>query len=293
MAVNELDIKKSEKMDVYSVGYCLTVFLAEVDTVEAHIGDLAMQTKEDEDRLMVCGLQLDKDDNTCNILGDARQYIRIERKFQDCFNMTSYEILNKFIDKFKPEIKQVILKRMRAIDNNKLMIAPIKPGMKVLVDGKELSVETIKWYRNKDNGCIEYMVITNKDQNTGERSKVLIQDYGENLWAIDTESWGGTENNSRLIRMNKFGIVKPIKITDKEGYTFVIDNLFIYNIDKNKDIIIVGKWEKGKILLENTYKHLENSKAYKHISKNEKIINNHRKYIGPYGLTEINIIDIE
>ena len=98
----------------------------------------------------------------------------------------------------------------------------------------------------------------------------------------------GNKHDKNLIKINDYGIFKPILIKDG-NVSIAIDGTYVY-YTTNNDTHIIGFWnDKDELVIDNSIK----TKAITKIKDNLAYIKNHKKYMAPYMLFEPNIIEIK
>ncbi len=285
-----------------TVGDNLVRFLREIDTVESKIGDFASGSGSP---LIVSGMQLDPTGNPAYILSDISVSIDISKKFGAAFNKSAMAILNEYIRLVDPPDKNELREKLKNMDSNKILIVPIKTHSncevlvpigrdnKVQETIKNTNVSAIKWESNQKTNTLECSILTDVIEGlVTKRAKIKIEDYGTKLKLTDVERViNSSEADRTLIKMTRFGYIRPIAITDKKKNGIIIDNTYMYLLD-GETIKTIAYWEKNTLVGEETFKDIEKSALFKKVKKSLNYIGQHRRFIAPYGLVDCNIVEV-
>lgn len=277
-------------------------FLSNIDTTETRIGEYSSRVAGGKSDLVVSGHQVFEIQSPSWILTDINTVLESSNKFNKVFDKTPVQLLKDFIkyNKEHKEEEKELIKKIKDINSNKLLIVPFKPHEKFIVrqeiekdskktvNEKEIELLFVKWITNKETYKIECN-LGFKTEYSGELTKKLdITNYLKEfrLASVELKLKTGEQDND-LIKITHHGIFKPIGVRDSESLV-ILDGTFLYSCKSNK-INIIGHWnEKGKLIITNDIK----TKALKKIKDNEDFIRIHRRYIAPYMMYSTNEIQV-
>lgn len=281
-------------VDKITVGYTLAQLLRGVDTLETNIGNIK-NVMNDGESLIVSGYSINYRGESCDLLSNASIAVDISSKFGKAFGKSALELLKTYIKSSKCEDGLELVAKFRAIQSNKLLIEPIKPGIEVNVafKGRDVRtrIDTSKWRYNSESKQLECVVITDKiPAASNKRLKILLESYGKEITSVDVER-EFSKINRDIISMTKFGLIRPIAIRDDLGI-LIIDNQYAYFIGDGDDkVSIAGGWSLGKLAGLEKYKKRINRLTFKKLEECVKYLGKHKRYIAPYGLLDCNVIN--
>lgn len=307
------------------IGLCLSRFLREIDTVESHIGNI----KEDETSrgtyLRIMGLQLEAFEPPADLLSELPISISAQRKFRGYNGSQAIRLLGQYLKLSNQEQYNEVdeLYRLNNIEANRELILPIKPGAlcKIEVDKskvyngkaddgdestdgvvtKSSKIEVVKWCTDKESGELKCYVITEAlDAITRVRGRCEIVEYGKKFFLSDIENsmanrvTGTSKKEHKFISMTNFGYIKPIRIENSMGSGFAVDNNYIYSFTNGGEPLPIAYWdESNNIIGDEEYEKAKELPVYKELEKGLGFIAQHRRFIGPYFLTEENVIKVK
>ncbi len=291
---------KCDKFCQYIVGDNLVRFLREIDTLPSQVGE---RTGD----YIISGAQIDATGNIVNILSDVSESINITQKFRSTLEKSAMAILTAYLKMTNAADADELRSKLTKIDNNKLLMLPIKPGMTCEVaveasskDGakkesfKSSKVETIKWFNSKLTKEFECVIFTEViDTNGNKRAKISLEEYGEKIKLTDIErTFAEAEIDRSLVKMTRHGIIRPLCVTDVRNTGIIIDNTYMYKIEHGT-ITLLASWVNGELVgKEKEFIEIQKTPQYKRIKKHIKFISQHRRFIAPYGLVDTNNIKV-
>ena len=286
-----------------NVGCNLAKFLREVDTIESKIGDISAGGDISSDSYIISGMEYDRRKSVADLLSSMSTSIDISQKFSSVFNKSATMLLNDYIKAVDPTDGAELRDKLKKIEGNKLLLLPIKPDAmcEVLVPTKNAKqdsaykntkVAILKWTSNINTGKLECTIITDVIDTNRKRCKINIEDYGDKIKLTDIErSIASSEINKQMVKMTRFGYIKPVAVVAKDGSGIIIDNTYLYTIE-GRNIKLAASWDNGDFSGEELYEGVKKTEVFKKVSKRFKYIWQHRRFIAPYGLSECNIIKI-
>lgn len=293
--------KKCDSYCALAAGDNIARFLREVDVVESKIGDIA----DTSSKLLVTGMQLDETGNPTHLLSDISTSVDVTQKFCSLFNKTALSLLNEYIKETDVVDGDELRDKLRKIEVNKLLILPIKPKMgcnvtieeeekggKTKTQVKATNVASIRWQTNIKSHMLECLIVTDIiDGRENKRYKVNIEDYSDKLRLVDIERFINNDIDRNIVRMSRFGYVKPIAFLDEKRCGLAIDNTYMYLVDGSKATIIAS-WDKKDLKGGGIFNDISKTVLYNRIKKDLNYIWQHRRYIVPYGLAECNVVAV-
>lgn len=306
------------------IGLCLSRFLREVDTVESHIGNIKEDEASHGSYLRVVGLQLEAFEPPADLLSESPVSISAKRKFRGYNGSQASRLLAQYLKLSNQEQESDIdeICRLNNIEANRELILPIKPGalckMEVdkskvytgkadsedeTTDGvitKSSKIEVVKWLIDKESGALKCYAITEAlDAITRVRGRCEIAEYGKKFYLSDIENSmtgrvvGAPKKEHKFISMTNFGYIKPIRIENSMGSGFAVDNNYIYSFTNGGEPIPIAYWDdSNSIIGDKEYEKAMELPVYKELEKGLGFIAQHRRFIGPYFLTEENVIKV-
>lgn len=306
-------------------GYSIAKMLREVDKVESKIGTILEGRASGPKYLITTGMQIGSIGEPTNILGDYRLSLEVSQKFKSINGKSVTALLRQYIDDSKSTDGIELLNNIRDIENNKLLLTPIKPKMscEIIIEEDELdermenlpdsartnkkrsriktsNIEIVKWYTERETGKLQCCVLTDVlDGTSGKRAKVSIEEYGKTLFLTDIERSikVGADTEHRFISMTRHGFIKPIKIVNKLGNGIIIDNTFIYSVNsydtEGNGLTPIAYWNNSDELVGGEpFEQIQKTTLYNTVKKNLTYVAQHRRYIAPNGTVECNTLTI-
>ena len=299
--------KKCNGVCSLSVGERLATFLRESDVIRTRIGDIE-SSKSGADPLIVTGTSVYRDSSQSTLMKKASDVsIPMEGRFNTYADKNARTILSEYVAKSNTEDGKALMNRLRGIEENKLMLMPFKTGQicdvvhtreskRKDVDGKKIEcrsvIECIKWAVMDNADKLQcQMVVSMVDPDTGKKVRLSIVDYCDTFTIVDMERLHTkTKVEGNVIKMSKFGFIKPIQIDD-DGTTVIIDNCSVYiSTVASPELRVIGSWENNTIKLK---ERIKNEKIDKAVTSNEDYIGKHRRWIVPYGLYDTNKLKVK
>lgn len=294
-------INKCTQCCILHLGKALVDFIQRVDVAETRIGEYDSRKKGTTPDLVVSGHQLYELNSPTWVLTNINTVLDISDKFLTAYDKNAFQIANIYCKHvgMTAEDTKVITDRIKAINKNKAFVLPFKPHanceVDLSIDGnvekkKDATIQYIKWATNKEthkiNCTIGFNIVNSAMM---QRTTMDIKDYIDKFRLSQMEMMAkGNKHDKNLIKINDYGIFKPILIKDG-NVSIAIDGTYVY-YTTNNDTHIIGFWnDKDELVIDNSIK----TKAITKIKDNLAYIKNHKKYMAPYMLFEPNIIEIK
>ena len=298
------------------LGYSLASLFEEADTIRSHIGEYVSGGHSGHKYLRITGMQYDSSYNPTDLLSTTSIQLDSTPKFSNFNGKSPVVILQKYLDASELENQSEYIKNLRDFYDNKLLLAPIKPGdaCSVIVpqiikrerlsdgtykditkDSKENTrVDAIKWCTNKETGKLECHILTEVlDAEIPKRGDLKLEEYSEKLFLSDIER-SSKSSRKDIIKISRFGYIKPIHIMNKSrGIGIAIDNTTIYSV-AGDCIVPIGYWNNAnEIVGSEHFDNMVKTPMFKVLSDNIKTIAQHRRYIAPAFLAESTLIEVD
>ncbi len=301
-------IEKCTKYCERHLGSNLVNFINGIDVIETQIGEFRTNFKTNKIEYIVSGHSIENSGSPSYILSDLSTSIDASGKFISCGGKTPMQILKNYLDSLdiKDEVKESALATFKKFNSSKLLPIPLKPGSECQIvyedaNGKQVKAQSkifgIKWLSEKSSGKLRCTIFCSVEKvsyfdTIDKIVKIPITDYGDKISLPQIERMLKTSEIDRsFIKMTDVGFIKPILIKD-DKYTLAIDNMYLYRVVDNRTFI-VGVWSNGKIKeVQGGIEPISSSKAYKKLSNAFNYIEKHRRFIVPYGLFELNKIEV-
>lgn len=299
---NCIGVDKCTRGCIMHLGKALVDFLQGIDVAETRIGEYESREKGKKPDLVVSGHKIYSDSGSPSwILTDINTVLDISNKFMDAYGKNAFQIANMYCKKIGMDASETkeITDKIKAINNNKLLVVPFKPRtnceIDYSVDGntekkKEATISYIKWATDKVTHQLDCTVgFTLQNNSITQHTKMSITDYIDKFRLGQMELTAkGSKHDKNLVKITKYGIFKPIVL--KEGNVEIaVDGTYVYFVT-NGDARIIGFWDdRGNLVVDKNIK----SKAITKIKDNVQYIKNHKRYIAPYMLFEPNIIEMK
>ena len=294
-------IDKCDKMCILHCGKALTDFISRVDVTPTRIGEYESTERNGPQNLVVSGHQLHDIETPSWLLTSIDTVLDASDKFKNVYDKNAFQVASIFCKhmKMSPEETQEITDKLKGINKNKLFVLPFKPHTNCNIDfetdtevfkKQDAQISLIKWNTNKEThkiNCTIYFELSNKS-NSVKKAHLDIKDYIEKFRLSQMDIQAKSKNHDKdLIKINDYGIFKPIYVTDGVS-GIAIDGTYLYYVI-NGEIHIIGYWDNNdKLKVTTTIK----TKAYNKIMDNIDYIRHHKKYMAPYLLFEANTIKI-
>lgn len=322
---NILEGVKDPKNTELRSGYSIARLIREVDMVESRIGSISDGTSTGPRYLITTGMQVDSMGTPTHILGDCRISLEVSQKLRSIRGKSAASLLKQYIDDSKSPDGAQLMEKLRNIESNKLLLTPIKPKMscEVMVEEEVLderldslpdsertikkrsriktsTIEIVKWFTDTKTGQLRCCILTEVlDGTSGKRAKIDIEEYGSKLFLTDIERSikVGANTEHKLIRMTRYGYIKPIKILNNLGNGLIIDNSFVYSLSSydtdGNELTPIAYWNNADELVgDETFNKIQKTMLYKAIKKNMVYVAQHRRYIAPSGTADYNVVTI-
>lgn len=297
--------EKCDRHCILTVGDNMVRFLREIDTIESKIGEFSNDDLSSKTKYIISGMQIDYTGNPTYLLADISTPIDVSKKFGSALSKTAMSLLNDYIKASEIEDGQELKDKLRKIENNKLLIVPVKPKMncEVLIKNekegkskevlKSTHIDIVKWLNNSKTNTLECMIITDVIEGaSGKRCKVNLEEYGDRFRLSDIErSMTNSDVDRGLIKMSRFGYVRPVALVDKNKNGVILDNTYMYLVDGD-NIKTIAYWDKNELKGEEIYKEMTKTILYKKIKKNLNYIWQHRRFMAPYGLVDCQVVEV-
>lgn len=291
-------------------GKCLVDFINNIEVVQTKIGELREGSRTKEIKYIVSGHIVEKDyPLPTSILSDLDTRIDASGKFTQFDGYTPQQLITKYMEtiEISPEAKSKTIEAFRLFNSNKLLPMSIKAGSECEVAytneaGKKIvsttTVARVMWSVDRDTNKIKCTLVCEASKGAIDGAtkyvKVPISEYGTSLKLPQLErTLKSSEIDRDFIRMNYLGLIKPIEISDGK-VTIALDSQNMYRISDDS-IIVIASWANGKLVeqKQSGITTIKKSDAYKKLMNCMAYIEKHRRFIVPYGLFEVNHIDIE
>lgn len=289
-------------------GKNLVDFINGVEVVTTKIGELREEFRTKEIKYIVSGHIVERDypEPTC-ILSDLNTCIDASGKFISFKGMSPQILLKTYMDTLdiSDDVRAKTLETFKLFNSNKLLPLPIKAGAECEVTytneaGKKIvanmRVSRIMWAVDRESNKLQCTLVCDTVKGTidgvTKYVKIPLNEFGSSIIFPQIErTLKSSEVDRELIKMTHLGFIKPIEISD-EKVTLAMDNQNIYRV-VGENIFIVGTWVNGKIKeFQNGISSIQNTKAYKKLHNSINYIEKHRRFTAPYGLFEVNHIDV-
>lgn len=299
-------LEKCNKYCQLQAGINLVNFIKGIDIVDTKIGELREDHKTKKLAYIVSGHMVEAVGAPTYMLSDLDVAIDASGRFTSYAGMTPQQLLRAYLDSMgvSEEIKESSIKTFKEFNGNKKLPIPIKAGAECEITVKEnnktitLDCKTlsIKWDSDKKNGKLTCYVLCEIEKHTLENNtrivKIPVSEYGESIRLPQIErTLKSSETDREMIKMTSVGYIKPIVISD-DKFVLALDGQHLYRIVDDK-IFIIGNWKNGKIAdFNNGTDSVIKSKAYKKLHNAASYIDRHRRFIAPYGMMEVNKIEL-
>lgn len=292
-------IDKCNKMCILHCGKALYNFINGVDTIRTRIGEYESTKRNGSLDLVVSGHQLYDIETSSWLLTSISTALDASDKFSRAYDKNAFQIASLYCKyaNINSEETKAITDKIKEINKNKLLILPFKPHTNCNIDfdydgekfkKQDAQISLIKWDTNKDThkiNCNISFELNNKNSGTNKIT-LDIKDYITKfrLSQMDIQA-KGKNHDKNMIKVNDYGMFKPIYVTDNTS-AVVVDGTYMYYI-LNDETHIIGYWDvTDKMKVTANIK----TKAFTRVMDNIEYIRNHKRYIAPYLLLEANKI---
>lgn len=291
---NKGSISECDNFTILHTGKAVYKFLSCTDTIKTRIGEYTNSKKDGIKDLMVHGHQVYDLENPNWLLTKDMIPIDVSCKLKSSYDRPVASVLRNYcVYKGTEETEYTLLiEKLKSIDSYKLLLVPFKPFTKCRIyvgrDRLDATIDSLTWRTDKETGkIVETIGFRAEDAYYKEKVKFPITEY-EKSFRLNTMEIDSNKDD-KLIEITDDGIIKPIKIIDKDS-VFAIDNTYVYyeNSETNEKKII-GYWNDSNELVLNCK---GRSKALSLIKNNEKHISRHLKYIAPYKTYDAKEVEI-
>ncbi len=286
---------ESYRYSALHAGKAMYDYINRVDMINTRIGEIERSKNSDFGDLKVNGVVMYKIDDCSSLLTKSDPAIDISDKFTQAFDKTAIQLVNEYCVAAKISDDETVaaVEKIRKINDNKLLVVPIKTGSKCYIDmeidGKleknvEMIIKSIKWISDPDTYKLNCTLYVSKDKkkpaSKDESAQIPICDYIKRF-RLATMSLIAKSHSTQehLITITDYGFIKPILVKDK-NCAVAVDGSYVYYINNNNTSIIGGWSESGKLIITSDIK----NKPLKVITDNVEFISSHRSYIVPFGL---------
>lgn len=284
-----------------NAGYALSKFLTSVDICETQIGDYKCSGRSSSFTHIVSGVQLEFGVQQSHILVGLNSELDVTSKFTNMFNKAPTNLLTEHMrlhsSMYQSGRDKQILARLNGIRANKMIVAPLKPDMQCEIRPEGLDTESvintkiksIIWKTSPTTGIFEGYILTDVcDAASNKTYKIQLEDYGTKLRLTKIERTMYANNlDRRTVKMTANGFIQPIGIEDQNDTKLVLDGTYLYQI-MHSGVNILGYWEGSELIITKSSRDagIEKTAAYRHLINSLKYIENHRRFIAPYGVVK-------
>lgn len=298
--------------EAYELRHRVTAFrryLSELMITRANFGKTVKSSGSTKDDLMVCGhIIYHYGSGGSHGEEPAPIYKTIDKAvvaYENIFDKDSLSEILKYL-KVNSELTDEAEQMIKDLDAMQVLPVPFKPKSQIYVVGKDennkqisddCTISSIKWMAEENNGDIylKCMVICKKNGKADKLYKVNIEELGKSLmpkgylgWEIKDKAY------SELISATRLGLLRTIQFNSGDE-SIIVDNMYIYH-KKNGIVHVVG--ELGSDLEpirfnESLEKVLKGTKLLKKVTSNLDMLKAISRLVIPYGLGEINIINVD
>lgn len=291
-------IYKCNKMCIIHCGKALVDFISRVDVTETRIGEYESTKKGGPLDLVVSGHQLYDFENPSWVLTGINTTLDASDKFTQAYDKNAFQIASLFCKNANMTVEetQKITNKIRDINKNKLFVLPFKTHTKCNVDidtdegilkKQDAQISLIKWTTNKDTHKINCKIVFELEE-LHKTASIDIKDYIDKFRLSQMDIQAKSKNHDkRLIKINDYGIFKPIYVSDGAS-SVAIDGTYMYYII-NGETYIIGYWDEYNKM--NVITNIK-TKAFNKIMDNIEDIKHHKRYMAPYLLIETNKITV-
>ena len=292
------------------VGENIVNFVNGIDSVESKIGEIhsgkdfgGFSDIKATDIFMTTGITLHKNYSPTNVITKApTNGMVVQGKLGNCDGKSPIQLLKKYTSycKLPAHVQNKAADDLKKFNSNRVIPTPFKAGTDIEVvhkgfDGKTTktltTVEQIK-YNINTAGALEGMILADVGRtDTGSSyAKVKLSEYGTSWFLPNLErNLKTSEITYEAIRMNNMGLIDAIEVTDGTN-TIAVDSQHMY-LAKKGSITIIGDWgDSGMKENPEIMGAVTKTKAYKKMKTYMRFIEKHRRFIIPYGLSEVNKI---
>lgn len=306
MKNSSANLYRGELDDVeYAIGKSIYTFLKHGMFVESSIGDVTKGSKHcgGDAFLKVIGMQ-SGEGGIARLLGSIS--IPVEQvKVLNSFNGKSpFELLGKYMCESE-ELTEEAPKYMELLTKfitNKHLSQAIKLDRECELtledEGKSIKrvgrIASIEWRLDKETGKMQCFIVAKLYQEFNETRviKVNITEYNKTLKLTDTQSGKKTpKHGNEIIKMSRFGYIKPILIVNKKGNGIALDATTLYSVNSGV-LKILGEWQLNSIDGTDKFDKFVGTPEFEILQSNIDIINKHRRIIAPAFISTFNTIEI-
>lgn len=268
-------------------------YISNISLEETRIGELSSMYNGATKDLMVYGHYIEDKQSPSWISYKIDTPISVQDKFLSINGKSMAQILKEYYDehnKNKDELQEK-LTILSKINQNKLVIMPLKPGTSCVVDDISLSpnqtikVKGVEWYTDKADSMVKSRVYLKLTGPSAQTHRFEIADYITKfrISGFDMNCYY-TKADASIIKMTANGMIKPI-IFDDGSTQIGVDNTFVYKISP-KGILIIGEWQTNGLYIVNSDK----SHAMEKLESCKMAIMAHKNYIAPLYSLEANTV---
>lgn len=294
-----VDNKGNIEYDIIEAGRVLVHYIANVDSIQSSIGEYK-SSRVGNKMYKVTGYQLVEHGEPLDILSTLDTEIEITDKFKGYKDKSAISILNNFLNTQGVKSKNQIVEKFKGISNNTVLLVPFKVGSDCTyihkANSKEEStkITSILWSRDREDGKFKSNILVKTVSPVGASitKKVCIDEYNSRFRVRAVEgTLESSKVNRDIIKVDRFGLVHPIEIKDR-NISIAVDCLNVYLV-LDGEISIIGRFDDNAKLHECSLANsVSKHKAYKHFKDNLDYITKHLRFIAPYKLvssTEITV----
>lgn len=276
-----------------------------VSLTPTNIGEYSRRIRGGKTDLMVSGHRLDSDDISSKILTGIETPVCKKPTFNIIYEKGPVALLTDLYKAEKcigtPEAAETI-NRMLGVMNNKQLLVPFRVGTIFNVDisdekdqkkSCDMQLAFIKWTTNAETKELVPTLYFERSYDYQKRKEhYQVKEYLIKFRPSKNQTIGvNYDEASSLIHMENTGFINPINIRGTR-YSIGVDGKYIYDVTGS--IRIIGEWEKSNNfkLVHNLSNEIARSDAMNFLKKSTPIIYQHKGYILPYYIGDINKIDI-
>jgi hypothetical protein len=290
------DIRKCTEVDI---SRSIINFVTGVDMVETQIGKYSRNVGSDKDDLICSGHIIEEHEPGSTILYTFvdKTKLNITPKFKDAFNKTAVQLVN-CCDDIEQDEKEEIKESITALNKNRKLIMPFKPGntdLEVIIEcenttvKKQMGIHMLKWSTDSETGnLICELMCKSKSNFFNRRCTCRLEDYGTtyNIGALKLSTAGSKVKMNKIIEMTASGMVRPFEVIHK-NVSIIVDGTYMY-MKRGSDVYVIGEWA-GSNMQINTK---SEDKALTKMKQCLTVLSLHRKYIAPYMLIDSKKLEV-
>lgn len=284
--------------------YSAEQFFRGLMATQSDIGKLERTKDSDVSNIIVHGHIIDRDYNVNRLMTSVGINIVRENRFNPVCGESLSSVMKTYLSNEYPDNEEYVTKFIeviRDINTSKKLIIPIKfkekYSLDVYEDGEFIDTVTgvfyhLCWRTNRKTGKLDMTVTFEQRGNEYcHRYQVYnITDYMRTFRpSMSNTLIHAPKDMNKLIKMNKFGMIHPVEIRDKNT-RLILDGSFIYC--GGTDTSVVGHWGDDGFHILKQFDSLIKTEAYNTLITGFAVLKEHRKLIAPYLLIDSNIVEV-